>query len=259
MTREEIFGREESLIEKVGKKGCCYLGKIVSYPAGRYEEGGAIYFDITSPHCILVVGKRGTGKSYTLGVMAEGFGLLDSETRKRIAVIVLDTMSVFHSLKSMNTNPDEIERLSDFQGLKPREFEGYVKVFLPELTIRKVESEGISIAYDDVLQLRLSDISVHDWLSLLNLKATEPAGVLLVKVIDALLRSKEPFGYEEIYQTLDSDQVDEHVKHSLKNLAFSPTGTCPQGLIRAAFSTAAIPQIHASSYSEISQIKFSKT
>ena len=59
MVREEIFGREESLIEKVGKKGCCYLGKIVSYPAGRYEEGGAIYFDITSPHCILVVGKRG--------------------------------------------------------------------------------------------------------------------------------------------------------------------------------------------------------
>ena len=218
MAREEIFGREESLVEKVGKKGCCYLGKIVSYPAGRYEEGGAIYFDITSPHCILVVGKRGTGKSYTLGVMAEGFGLLEPEIRKRIAVIVLDTMSVFHSLKSTNTNPDEIARLADFQGLKPREFDGYAKVFLPKLTIQKVESEGISVAYDHVLQLRLSDISVHDWLSLLNLRATEPAGVLLVGVIDTLLRLGEPFGYEDIYQTLEGSLVDDNVKHSLKNL-----------------------------------------
>ena len=63
-------------VAQLAKEGCCYIGKIVTYPAGRYEESGSVYLDITSPHCMLVVGKRGTGKSYTLGVIAEGFGLL---------------------------------------------------------------------------------------------------------------------------------------------------------------------------------------
>ncbi|MEE9150270.1 MAG: DUF87 domain-containing protein [Thermoplasmata archaeon] len=218
MTREEIFGREESLVERVGKKGCCYLGKIVSYPAGRYEESGAVYLDITSPHCMLVVGKRGTGKSYTLGVVAEGFGMLEEKVRERIAVLVLDTMSVFHSLKSVNTNQEETTRLGDFNDLKPRDFGDYAKVFLPKLTIEKIRAEGKEVSFDEVLQLPLRDISIHDWLSLLDLKPTEPTGVLLVKVIDALLSRGEAFGYEKVYEKIEQERAEDHVKSSLTNL-----------------------------------------
>ena len=32
MTREEILGRNESTIKKHKKKGCGYLGRIVTYP-----------------------------------------------------------------------------------------------------------------------------------------------------------------------------------------------------------------------------------
>lgn len=218
MTREEIFGRDESLIKRVGKHGCCYLGKIVSYPAGRYEEGGAVYLDITSPHCMLVVGKRGTGKSYTLGVIAEGFDLLEKEVKERLAVLIMDTMSVFHSLKSANSNTYEIARLRDFSNLTPRDFRDHVKIFLPKLTIEKIQAEGKKVNFDNILQLPLKDITVHDWLSLLNLKPTEPSGVLLVKVIDALLGRGEDFGYEEIYENIEKDFSDEHVKCSLINL-----------------------------------------
>jgi len=218
MTREEIFGREESLVKSVGKNGCCYLGKIVSYPAGRYEESGAVYLDITSPHCMLVVGKRGTGKSYTLGVMAEGFGMLDEKVREKIAVLVMDTMSVFHSLKSVNTNPEETTRLENFNELTSRGFSDYVRVFLPKLTIDKIKAEGKKVSYDDVLQLPLKDISVHDWLSLLNLKPTEPTGVLLVKVIDELLGGGEAFGYEEIYPRIEQERAKKYIKSSLISL-----------------------------------------
>ncbi len=41
---------------------------------------------------------------------------------------------------------------------------------------------------------------------------------MLVGVIDTLLRLGEPFGYEDIYQTLEGSLVDDNVKHSLKNL-----------------------------------------
>ncbi|UCE35944.1 MAG: ATP-binding protein [Thermoplasmata archaeon] len=218
MTREEIFGREESLVKKVGNQGCCYLGKIVTYPAGRYEESGSVYLDISSPHCMLVVGKRGTGKSYTLSVLAEGFGMLDTDIRERIAVLIFDTMSVFHSLKSPNTNLDENKRLGDFKELSPRDFREFVKVFLPKLAIEKVKEEGKELDFDEVLVLPLSEINVHDWLSLLDLKPTEPVGVLLVRVIDSLLGKKEAFGYEEIYKTMEQEKADENVKNSLLNL-----------------------------------------
>ena len=45
------------------------------------------------------------------GVIAEAFGLLEKEYRERIAVLIIDTMSVFHSLKCPNTNVAEVERL----------------------------------------------------------------------------------------------------------------------------------------------------
>ena len=218
MIREEIFGREESQTKKVGKKGCGYLGKVVSYPAGRYEESGSVYLDLTSPHCMLVVGKRGTGKSYTLGVLAEGFGTLEDPIRKKIAVLILDTMSVFHSLKSPNTNSNEVAKLGDFNGLAPKNFGEYVKVFLPRLTVDKIESEGKHLSFDGILELPLSGIKIHDWLSFLNLNPTEPTGVLLVKVFNGLLRENNVFDYEEIYTRITNEHVDEAVKGSLINL-----------------------------------------
>jgi hypothetical protein len=214
----EIFGRDKNLSKNLGTKGCGYIGKVVSYPAGRYEESGAVFLDVTSPHCMLVLGKRGTGKSYTLGVIAESFGLLEEKYRKRIAVIIIDTMSVFQSLKCANNNSSEIARLKDFQDLKPMDLDGYVKIFIPGLTHDKLKDEGFEIAYDDFLQLPLKDIDMHDWLSLFELKPTEPVGVLLMKVLDGLIRSKKDFGFEDIYSEIDGQKADEHVKESLKNL-----------------------------------------
>jgi hypothetical protein len=218
MSREEIFGREESLIRKAGNEGCCYIGKIVTYPAGRYEESGSVYLDITSPHCMLVVGKRGTGKSYTLGVFAEGFGLLSEDIRKNISVLILDTMSVFHSLKSHNTNLDETKRLREFNELSPRDFTNCVEIFLPKLVIEKLKKEKKEVSYDGILSLSLSDIQVHDWLSLLSLSPTEPAGALLVRVIDSLLSSGGTFGYEDIYDMIQNERTAEHEKNSLFNM-----------------------------------------
>jgi DNA helicase HerA-like ATPase len=218
MKREEIFGRDESLIEKAGKLGCCYLGKVVSYPAGRYEESGAVYLDLSSPHCMLVVGKRGTGKSYTLGVLVEGFCSLDDAIRENISVLVLDTMSVFHSLKSPNSNDNEILRLKEFNSLAPKEFKDHVKVFLPRLTKEKIESAGKKLNYDMILELSLSDIGIHDWLEFFNLKITEPAGGLLVKIFDTLSREEREFGYEDIYEKIEQEQADPEIKRSLTNL-----------------------------------------
>jgi hypothetical protein len=218
MQRYEIFGRDEALKAKWDRKGCAYLGKLVAYPAGRYEEVGAAYLDIVSPHCMLVVGKRGTGKSYTLGVLAEAFALLEREYRERISVIFIDTMSVFHGLKMANTKASETGRINEFDMGTPQGFSDYVRIFVPTLLIEKLQKDGHEVSYDGILCFSLHEVEVTDWLALYGLTTTEPTGVLLVKVLDKLKRAEKPFGFEDIYALIDSEKASQEAKDALRNL-----------------------------------------
>lgn len=218
MVKEEIFGRSQDIIDQFGKKATAYFGKIVSYPAGKYEEVGSVYIDLGFPHCMLVVGKRGTGKSYTLGVLAEGFAMMEENEKKRISVIIIDTMSVFHSLKTPNTNNSEVNRLKDFQGLEPRGFSDIVKVFIPKISIDMQKSKGNEIFYDNVLQLPLCEVEISDWLSLFDLKITDPVGTLLSQVIGVLKKELNSFSYDIIYQSIEHVNADEKDKRTLNEL-----------------------------------------
>ncbi len=60
------------------------------------SAGAAVGLDVDRPHAGVVVGKRGTGKSYTLGVIAEG--LADAPG---VAPIVVDPMGVFDGLEAV--------------------------------------------------------------------------------------------------------------------------------------------------------------
>src|SRR5687768_6779557 len=68
-------------------------------------EGGPrrrLRLDITAEHVLAVLGKRGTGKSYTLGVLLEGLGANDggqlfAKRSTPRAAIVFDVLDVFWS------------------------------------------------------------------------------------------------------------------------------------------------------------------
>ena len=65
---------------------------------GRYlardgSTGDAVELDLDRPHAALVVGKRGTGKSHTLGVLAEGVA-----DAPGLAPVVVDPMGAFGGL-----------------------------------------------------------------------------------------------------------------------------------------------------------------
>lgn len=68
------------------------------YRALDGSSGAAIGLDVDSPHAILVVGKRGYGKSYTLGVIAE-----DLARTPGVAPTVVDPMGVFGGLGREST------------------------------------------------------------------------------------------------------------------------------------------------------------
>ena len=218
MAREEILGRDAGLAEKFGKTGCAYLGKVVSYPGGRYEEVGSVFLDITSPHMMLVVGKRGTGKSYTLGVIAEGFGLLEEEYRNKISLLVVDTMSVFHSLKRPNTNRGEVERMRDFGGIQPRGFPDWVKIFIPRLAVERLREFGSDIHLDGILSISLREVEAADWLTLFGLEPTSPAASVLIRVVDRLTKAATAYGFPDIYRGIDEEEVSPQAKEALRGL-----------------------------------------
>ncbi len=64
-----------------------------SFLARDGSDGATVEIDVDSPHAAVVFGKRGTGKSYTLGVLAEG--LADS---RGVSPVVVDPMGVFGGL-----------------------------------------------------------------------------------------------------------------------------------------------------------------
>ncbi|SEK87897.1 ATP-binding protein [Haloferax larsenii] len=68
----------------------CNLG---TYRARDGSTGAPVGLDVNHPHAAVVVGKRGSGKSHTLGVVAEGLARAEG-----VAPIVVDPMGVFSGL-----------------------------------------------------------------------------------------------------------------------------------------------------------------
>jgi len=66
-----------------------------SFLARDGSTGAAVGVDADGPHAAVVFGKRGTGKSYTLGVIAEGLAAADG-----VAPVVVDPMGVFSGLRA---------------------------------------------------------------------------------------------------------------------------------------------------------------
>jgi hypothetical protein len=68
-------------------------GELGRYRALDGSSGATLHLDLDGPHAVLVVGKRGYGKSYTLGVIAE-----ELARSRPVAPVVVDPMGVFRSL-----------------------------------------------------------------------------------------------------------------------------------------------------------------
>ena len=68
MPYDIIIGRNKEDKEKFKNRGLIYVGK--SYVTmGNYTSlSNPIYMDVTRSHVVFVCGKRGSGKSYSMGL-----------------------------------------------------------------------------------------------------------------------------------------------------------------------------------------------
>ncbi len=68
-------------------------GHLGRYRALDGSEGAKLFVDLDGPHAMLIVGKRGYGKSFTLGVVAE-----ELARSPGVAPVIVDPMGVFATL-----------------------------------------------------------------------------------------------------------------------------------------------------------------
>lgn len=208
MPFDVIVGRNESDKKAFGKRGLAYIGK--SYVTmGNYTSlSNPIFMDVARSHVVLISGKRGSGKSYTIGTMAEALSDLGVEESGNIAPLIFDTMGIFWTMKYKNEKDKD---LLDEWGLKAKNVP--MKVFAPFGYYREYKDKGIDV--DAEFAIKISELEPADWVTLFELKFTNPIAVTIESVISSLKESKGGFSFDEIYALINrAENVSQEVKNS---------------------------------------------
>jgi hypothetical protein len=192
-----VIGRDPEDLKEYGKEGCIFLGKHIVGKGYDFHLTNPIIMDVLRPHVVLVVGKRGSGKSYTGGVIAEEIMKLPEEIRKNLAVLMIDTMGIFWSMK--NPNDQDVIMLAEW-GLKPEGFS--VRNIVPVGLTGFYDKSGIS--YDGTFSVKPSDLSVGDWSLTFNINILEPLGILLERSLKRL-RGKE-YSIRDVVNEIEEDK-----------------------------------------------------
>ena len=82
-----VIGRSAKDKERYGIKGTVLIGKHYVKMGRTSSLANKIYMDMIRSHIVFICGKRGGGKSYTMGVIAEGVADLPMDIKKNIYCI----------------------------------------------------------------------------------------------------------------------------------------------------------------------------
>ncbi|MBI4143362.1 ATP-binding protein [Candidatus Woesearchaeota archaeon] len=208
---EILIGRSEADKEKYGSQGAIFLGKHYIKMGQTTSLSNKVFLDVAKSHVVFIVGKRGSGKSYTMGVIAEGIHDLPDEVKQNLSVIMLDTMGIYWTMKYPNNR--EKEELDEW------ELEGKglnVQIFTPAGFYDEYKEKGIPT--DFPFSIKTSEINAEEWCMIFNVSITEPIGILIERMINYLKEEKTDYGIEDIVKRVNSDDRSEQgVKDAVEN------------------------------------------
>ncbi len=197
---EIIIGRSESDFKKYGTEGAVFIGKQYVRMGDTMSLANKVLLDVIRPHVILVTGKRGEGKSYTMAQIAESvISFLPKEVSQNIAMLFLDTMGIFWTMKYPNYRD---EALLHKWGLEPKGLDN-VKLFVPGGKFEELEEKGIPV--DEKFYLTTSEIGPLEWCLTLGVKPTDEDGVLISRVITNLKKTGAKYDINEIINAVEKD------------------------------------------------------
>lgn len=152
-----------------------YIGKQAETP---YRN---VWLDTRGAHVLYVMGKRRSGKSYTLGVLAEGLvaqGWLRQGTLDQ-GILILDTMNVYLTMPfvSTETYPEESPEVKELKKWKLSPEAIPITLFHPAGTAPPAEVSTREVT------LRPSDLGSDEWCGLFEADPfADPLGHLITEV-----------------------------------------------------------------------------
>lgn len=201
MVYEIIIGRKPEDVERFGTKATIFFGKNYVTMGKTTSLANPIMLDVARPHVIMICGKRGTGKSYSLGVICEGMASLPEEIARNLSALVFDTMGIYWTTKYPNLRDEEL--LHSWE-MKPEGFESNTIVFVPSGHYKAMKRKGIPV--DEAFSIGAADLSGTDWCVTLGIEVTDPLGILICRVVGALRKEKKEYGIDEIIAAINADE-----------------------------------------------------
>lgn len=210
MAYDIILGRDAADKKKFGRRGLINLGKGYVKMGNYTSLSNKLWMDVARSHVVLIAGKRGSGKSYSIGVIAEELAHLDSETARNIASLIFDTMGIFWTMKYKN---DKEKELLDEWGLESKELP--VRVFVPYGRANDYQEK--SIPYDGVFALNPVELEADDWATTFGISMTSPEGALIAQALNTL-KTKQDYTFHDIIKAVEHEP---HTTNETKYIVLS--------------------------------------
>ena len=235
MVYSVVIGRNEEDHRNYGDLATTLIGKQYITMGNVTSLGNNIMLDALRPHVVLIAGKRGSGKSYTMGVIAEGLASLEEDTANSITSLIIDTMGIYWTMK--NPNYKEADLLKQW-GYQPTAFKN-INVFVPKGAFDRVKEENVEMA-DYAFSISANELSTSDWCDIFGFSINDDYGILVNQVLEALEEDKRPYDLKDMIENVNSqittsDTVKEAVKErfeaALKWGLFEKEGTKIEDLL----------------------------
>jgi len=152
-----------------------YLGKHAETP---YRN---VWLDTRGAHVLYVMGKRRSGKSYTLGVLAEGLAAQSwvKQGESSQGILILDSMNVYLTMPFdvEDTHSDQSDIVKEFRKWKLSPEQLPMTLFRPRGTTTPTAVNSVEIA------LRPSDLGSDEWCGLFEVDTfADPLGHLITEL-----------------------------------------------------------------------------
>ncbi len=211
MVYEIILGREEKDRLALGTEGTILLGKHYVNMGSVTTLSQPVYMDLNKSHVVFVTGKRGSGKSYALGVIAEGISQLPEQYKKKLSVIMFDTMGIYWTMKYPNHKDEDL--------LKEWELEGKginINLYVPYGYFEKWKQDGIPA--DKSFALNPAELSHEDWNLVFELSTNDPIAIFIERIILEMRKTRNNYSVSAILAEIDRDtEENPFIKQAAKN------------------------------------------
>ncbi|MFT4892404.1 MAG: hypothetical protein ACI8Z7_000176 [Candidatus Nanohaloarchaea archaeon] len=208
-------GRDDEDRDEHGLKGTGVIGKHLVGEKEEAHKANPIHFDLARPHVMGLFGKRGTGKSYSMGTIAEE--IQSSDLSQNLSTIIIDSMGIYWSMTRPN---DRATTMLESWDMKPKGFDA--NVYIPKGKVDEFESQ--EMPYDDTFTLNPADFTSQEWAMAFNIEMNSKQGILLERVISKLNDNTDDYSIDDIIDAIRSFDFPKDTEEGLVNRFMTAQG-----------------------------------